>query len=73
MRIQDLSSGIFSRSVVLVLLTFLPFSRGWAQDLDHQRRQAGEGRPSTGEPPAGTKVSVEPLMKLHRETVPAKE
>ena len=25
------------------------------------------------QPPAGTKVSVEPLMKLHRETVPAKE
>ena len=40
MRIQDLSSGIFSRSVVLVLLTFLPFSRGWAQDLDHQRPTA---------------------------------
>jgi len=58
MRIQDFSGGVFSRSIIFVLLASVPFSHAWAQDLDHRQHPAGAGRPSTGQPPAGTQDRV---------------
>ncbi len=58
MRIQDFSGGVFSRSIIFVLLASVPFSHAWAQDLDHRQRPTDDGRPSIGQPPAGTKDRV---------------
>jgi S1-C subfamily serine protease len=57
MRIQDLSGGVFSRAIILVVLASLLFSGGWAQDLDHRQRPT-EGSPSSGGPPTGTKDRI---------------
>ena len=54
MRIQGFCGGVFSRSIIFLLIAFLPFRRGWAQDLDHQQRPAGAVPPAAAGVPAST-------------------